>query len=253
MERNNSYINKLVSFIQNRCDNNTLCLETCNYSNCFENIYEDSNEIKNYEQCIRVINDWRNKSELFENINIHSIVIKYTAKQNIMNKVRKVYPFTHGFNLININNNEFLFCDSWEAIHFMNCRTKTYNYEELYNLLVDILTPNNNIENIDNFFNDENKSNWNEEINRLKSIGEWTQNYDSTKILNTILSGEYFDIEKQIKIEVYQPKIIDGEIINLNGGKRRRNRGKTKKRIKIKRIKIKTNRKKRKNNFCKYN
>lgn len=248
MERNNNYINKLVSFIENRCANNTLCLETCNYSNCFEKIYEDTNQDKTFEQCIEVINNWKNKSELFENINIHSIIIKYTAKQNIMNKVRKVYPFTHGFNLININNNEFLFCDSWEAIHFMNCRTKIYNYEEVYNLLVDILTPNpyRDIENIDNFFNDERKTNWNEEINRLKSIGEWTQNYNSTNIINTLLSSEYFDIEKEIKIEVYQPKIIDGEIINLNGGKRKTRKRKLKRKLKKGKTKLKRK-------FCKYN
>lgn len=234
MERNNNFINKLVSFIQNRCDNNTLCLETCNYTNCFEKIYEDSNDIKNYDECIRVINNWRTNTKLFEDTNIHSIVIKYTAKQNIMNKVRKVYPFIHGFNLININNNEFLFCDSWEAIHFMKCRTKIYNYEEFYNMLVDILTPNNNIENIDNFFNDESKSNWNEEINKLKNIGEWTQPYNSRNILNTLLSNEYFDIEKQIIIEVFQPKIIDGEVINLNGGKKIKKKRKTKQKQKQK-------------------
>jgi hypothetical protein len=42
----------------------------------------------------------------------------------------------------------------------MNCRKKIYNYEELNNLLEDILRPNNNIENLDNFFNDDKKENW---------------------------------------------------------------------------------------------
>jgi len=239
MEENNEYINKLIEFVQNRCSDNTLCLDTCNYDKCFEKIYEDSNKIKDYDGCMKVVNNWRTNSALFEGNNIHSIVIQYTAKENIMNKMRSVRPFTHGFNLININNDEFLFCDSWEGIHFMKCRTKIYNYEELYNLLLDILTPNNTIDSIDNFFNDDNKSNWDEDINKLNQLGEWSDTYSSEYILEKLSSNNLFDIKKHIKIEVYKPTIISGKVVNISAGKPKNKKQKKQKNAKTKNTKTK--------------
>ena len=215
----NTDIDDLIEYIENRCQDNTLCLDTCNYSQCFEKVYDRSD--KNLlENCIHVINDWKS-TDFFKKGYVHSIVLRVSGKNHRI-------LFNHGFTLISLTKNKFIICDSWESIHKKRCRSRLVSLDDIENVLLDILTPTNNIKLFDNIFNDDMKNNWIVEINELKDKGEYTQEFSSEKIMSILNKADINDLKRFISITVYKPSIINGGVQNKKRKKTRRRNKQTK-------------------------
>jgi head-tail adaptor len=182
-------INKenILSRIEERC-NETLCLNTAQVNK--EIIGEVKNNINDIQSCFATIQKWGEEWNNVENV-IHTVTISIKGKKDVQvgGKIITLsgHFFTHSMNLIPYKGN-FILCDSWENMHYMNCRrTRTFSYTDIYNFLSTILrsTETGEIDDkdiINNFLNDDTYSNWENDYLRIIEEGEIAIRYDKDTI-----------------------------------------------------------------------
>jgi hypothetical protein len=251
-------LNSLKHSIETRCNDdkniNTLCIDTCDYNNkiCYEKIYNNKITFDDTVSHLNVINDWYNNQDNFNGMNIHSIILRVTGDQKIKMKNGternfKANIFNHGFTLIN-HDGKFIYCDSWEGIHGKKCKQNYTSYEEIFKLIDDVFNPVNvDISNMDNLFNDENKTNWENDAKTLEDIGIETETYNINELIKALLrlsnsdNPYYTNVNKYIQIQVFKPNAYHGgKKRNLNKKTKRKT---NKKRNLNKKTKRKTNKK----------
>jgi hypothetical protein len=221
-------IQKLKTYIENRCGDNSLCLDTCEYNECLDLIYSRDNNKgnKTKEECLAILEDWQSNTDILNNENyIQSISIFISGT---INNIKNMGLFTHGFNLINLGiidgESKFILCDSWEGMHLMKCRKNIVNLQEIIDVIVGLLELNVDIiSKFDDLFNDELKTNWENETKLLKEMGMDTETYSSEKRLKFLKDTTVTDIVYKLDIKTYT---LDRIIPYLLGG---RNKNKTKK------------------------
>ena len=243
-----------IKNIESRCGENSLCIETCEYEDCLDMIYPNDNNnnkggYKTKKECLAILDHWKSHTDIFSGNNIQSISIFITGDTD---KMKSIGLFTHGFNLINLgfidDEYKFILCDSWEGIHLMKCR-KVFNLEQIVEVIVGLLELNEDITSkFDDLFNNESKTNWEEEIQLLKDMGEYTQTYSSDEIIQSLANKNITNIKYKLDIKTYNLDRID-YTISLGGmfhkkSKRKNKNKKSKTKRKNKNKKSKTKRKK---------
>ena len=228
-------IQKLKTYIENRCGDNSLCLETCEYNECLDLIYSRDNNKgnKTKEECLEILEDWQSNTDILNNENyIQSISIFIRGTRY---NIKNMGLFTHGFNLINLGiidgESKFILCDSWEGIHLMKCRKNVYNLQEIIDVIVGLLELNVEIiSKFDDLFNDELKTNWENETKLLEDMGMDTDTYSSEKRLNFLKDATVTDTVYKLDIKTYKlDRIIPYLLGGKNKSKKNKNKNNTKK------------------------
>ncbi len=115
---------------------------------------------------------------------IHSfdIILESEYKIGKIKKPIKTNYFRHVFLLKQIGK-KYQLCDSWEGVHLPLCRKTLKTIDEvefvMKSLFSSLLDPHkfNDVELINNFFDDDEKSHFIEDIAKLEKEGEWVQSY----------------------------------------------------------------------------
>jgi hypothetical protein len=194
---------EIISYIENRC-NETLCLTSAELDK------EVLDEVKTVtlSSAFVLIEDWNKKWKGNRDV-IHMFKLSIRGKKDINVGGRTItlpgHYFTHAFNLIEDRNNTFIFCDSWEHMHYMNCRKRRFTYTELYEFLSTILRSieSGEIENkdiVDTFLNDDKATNWDTHYFDIVSQGYDAVRYSKDNI--TTLPDMY-DLKLTLTIRTY--------------------------------------------------
>jgi hypothetical protein len=97
-----------------------------------------------------------------------------------MKKPIKINYFRHVFLLKQIGE-KYQLCDSWEGVHMPLCRKTLKTIDEIEfvmkSLFSSLSDPHKFNELINNFFDDDEKSHFVEDISKLEKKGEWVQSY----------------------------------------------------------------------------
>jgi hypothetical protein len=195
------------------------------------------------------IKDWYEQAKLLKGEHIHTFQITIGAKRELKMKRtgRKIklsaLAFNHSF-LVVQKDDIFRLCDAWEFVHPFTCRQKTHTLEELYDILKILLKVSKNelteedIEKINQYFNDDNQKNWEESIQEKKDNGEDAQTYGVLTNLDNMTN---------FKIVKFQIKTLKSSDQCGGSRKLKRNKRKTRKiKRKTRKIKRKTRKIKRK-------
>lgn len=115
-----------------------------------------------------------------------------------------------------LGDDKFILCDSWERIHFMNCRkTKILSKKQIIQNITNIIDGTIPDEEFNHMFNDDNNTNWPEDIQKLKVEGEDADIFSVDSMLKSIRNPEYYNRKNSLTIEVYE--------LTQNGGKKNKN------------------------------
>ena len=112
-----------IDYLYNKSKENTLCIETADCNN--------ANNL-NFKQKVSNLIDWNELEDTFTSNYIHTFLITVKADLKLKqtdgtDHVIRINIFNHSFVLLPLGNDTFTLCDSWEGIHFMNCRKTTNN------------------------------------------------------------------------------------------------------------------------------
>ena len=200
-----------INYLYDKSTNNTLCIDTANCSK--------SENLKLINR-ITDLTEW-DKLETFTTNYIHSFRITITAdsKFKLANGTehtrKKVKLFHHAFVLLPLGDDKFILCDSWEGIHFMNCRkTKILFKDQIIQNITKIIDGTITDEEFNHMFNNDNNTNWSEDIQKLKDEGEYADIFSADSMLKSI-QEEYDNRKNSLTIEVYE--------LTQNGGKKNKN------------------------------
>jgi len=232
---------KRISFLMDKSGDNTLCVDTadCRDSNDYTLVYSTPD-----------LNAWREHTEVFTSDHIHTITITLSSYKEITLPNGKPYrmkirPFHHSFVLLPLDNYSFALCDSWEGVHYMNCRRIALTKDGIIQRIESILDGSITNEDFNELFDDGN--NWVDEIQRLQKNGIDTQTFSADSILQSLRNLD--DFTKKVTINVYRDSVggvgglgetakdgLEGPGKSGMGGKRtRRKRKRKRKRRKTKR------------------
>ena len=167
----NTYIeDKRVKYLYEKNGMDTLCISTSE-CNLLDNVFQTNN-----------INQWKEHEEYFSSNYIHSFfisipAIKILTLKNGLEKKINMNIFHHAFIVLPFENDMFKICDSWEGIHFMNCREKILTSEQIVNYINSIFDGNISNENFNYMFNDDNNNNWQDDIQKIEDMGDYFTNF----------------------------------------------------------------------------
>ena len=198
----NFYIKTLIK----NCDD-TLCLITSKPE--LTKFYEISSK-SNIDDCINTFQEWREEFRNTKKTYLFRIEIRIKGKYMVGSKELKGNFFTHSFNLINIpstGNIKFRYCDSWQGIHFINCRDKLFSISKIILYIVMILETAetkqfNDLDLLDYFLNDDDGNNWSDDYEKVLQSGEVAEKY--TKEFISKLPTYMYDLKPEILIEAYE-------------------------------------------------
>lgn len=146
-----------------------------------EKVIEMNEIIREYDHTN--IDEWYENSKLLEGEYIHTFQITIGGKRELVIKRtgKKIklssQPFNHSF-LVLHKENKLHLCDAWEFIHPFTCRKKSHTLDGLYNILQLLLKVSKNeisneeILQLNQYFNDDNQGNWEDSIQLLIEKGE---------------------------------------------------------------------------------
>mgnify|MGYP005988300333 CR=1 FL=1 len=213
-----------INYLYDKSKNNTLCIDTANCSKS-ENV--------NLKHKITNLTEWDNLEDTFTSNYIHSflITIKSELKLKLANgteRIIKINIFHHSFVLLPLGDDKFILCDSWEGIHFMNCRkTKILSKNQIIQNITKIMDGTITNEEFDNMFNNDDNTNWLEDRQKLEEEGQEANIFSADLILKGIRNhDEYNNRNNYLTIKVYE--------LTQHGGKKNK---------KIKKYKIKKTKK----------
>ena len=199
-----------IKYLYDKSTNNTLCIDTANCSK--------SENLKLIHQ-ITDLTEWGKLENTFTTNYIHSFRITITAdfKFKLANGTERMRKnaklFNHAFVLLPLGDDKFILCDSWERIHFMNCRkTKILSKKQIIQNITNIIDGTIPDEEFNHMFNDDNNTNWPEDIQKLKVEGEDADIFSVDSMLKSIRNPEYYNRKNSLTIEVYE--------LTQNGGKK---------------------------------
>jgi len=190
-------IDERVEYLYKKSGIDTLCIST-GECNSLENIFETNN-----------INEWKEHEEYFSSNYIHSFIIsipglKTLILKNGLEKKINVPIFHHSFIILPYDNSTFRICDSWEGIHFMNCREKILTSNQIVNYINEIFNGSITNEDFNYMFNDDYNTNWENDIKRIEEMGEYSTNFSADKLLDGVRKMEqYENIKKKLVIKVF--------------------------------------------------
>lgn len=230
-----------INYLYEKSGIDTLCISTSE-CNSLENVFQTNN-----------INEWKNHEEYFSSNYIHSFFISIPALQTLSlkngtEKKIKLNIFHHAFIILPFENDTFKICDSWEGIHFMNCREKILTSDQIVNYINGIFDGNITNEDFDYMFNNDNNDNWKDDIEKMEEMGEVSNDFSADELLKNVRKMEKYQILKKNIII----KIFDFSKLKQNvGGKKYKTKNKNKNKSKSKKIKRKIKIKKNLKKFTK--
>ena len=196
------------------------------------------------------IKDWYEQAKLLKGEHIHTFQITIGAKRELKMKRtgRKIklsaLAFNHSF-LVVQNDDIMRLCDAWEFVHPFTCRKNTHTLEKLYDILKILLKVSKNdlteedIGILNQYFNNDNQTDWEESIQEKKDRGEDAQTYGVLTNLDNMTN---------FKIVKFQIKTLKTKG-QCGASRKLRNKRKTRKiKRKTRKIKQKTRKIKRKMN-----
>lgn len=84
-----------------------------------------------------------------------------------------------------LGDDKFILCDSWEGIHFMNCRkTKILSKNQIIQNITKIMDGTITNEEFDNMFNNDDNTNWLEDRQKLEEEGQEANIFSADLILH---------------------------------------------------------------------
>lgn len=200
-----------INYLYDKSTNNTLCIDTANCSK--------SENLKLIDRKTD-LTEWDKLENTFTTNYIHSFRITITSDfkfklANGTDRIRKAKLFNHAFVLLPLGDDKFILCDSWEGIHFMNCRkTKILFKDQIIENITKIIDGTITDEEFNHMFNNDNNTNWSEDIQKLKDEGEYADIFSADSMLKSI-QEEYDNRKNSLTIEVYE--------LTQNGGKKNKN------------------------------
>ena len=204
-----------IKYLYEKSGIDTLCIST-GECNLLENVFQTNN-----------INEWKDHEEYFSSNYIHSFFItipafKTLVLKNGLEKKINFNIFHHAFILLPVDNNAFKICDSWEGIHFMNCRNKILTSNQIVNNINKIFDGTISNNDFDYMFNDDDNTNWENDIKRIEEMGEDSTSFSADELLNDARKMETYQIiNKKITI-----KIFDFSKLQQNVGGKNKNKSK---------------------------
>ncbi len=197
----------LIQKIENNCQDDTLCLNTSKLK--FKVTELVKNEENSLEQCFQIFSNWKENIFIDE---LYSFEIRILGDFPIAGSrpIKNASLFSHAFNLIPVQKGDkvkFKFCDSWENIHFMNCRKKLFSPKKVFKFIEEMLNifkkeRIDEIDLFDTFLNDDDKTDWEEDYQKILKTGEEVEIY--TKETITSLPKNMENLKIKFSIITYE-------------------------------------------------
>lgn len=166
--------------------------------------YVESNIYNNALDCKRTFDDFLYRIEIGDNqCVVHNFKIKITGTNS--QRLSEIY-FQHEFTIIIGKNKEIMYCDFYPYVHDYSCRKRLFTIEELKRFVHNIFDSVDlgffpDLEIMNDFLNDDDKTNWTDDYDSFINLGKKAIPYDIDYLISL---PELEDLISKIKITSYE-------------------------------------------------